>query len=221
MSSFFEKLKRGMDIEETLEEKENFQPLKESLPRSQKKEEKLESQTQARKKTLNTAGKKKKAGKRKKEKNEKEIKKIKIKEEKPAVFGKAAENKKDKKQSEPAGQNFSIENLGGQEGELAVDIYQTDKDVVIRSAIAGVGPNDLDISIENDMVIIKGERREAAEEEKKDYFLRECYWGYFSREIVLPEEVDNSRAQASLKNGVLTIRMPKIERSKRRKIIIE
>ncbi len=70
------------------------------------------------------------------------------------------------------------------------------------------------------MVIIRGNREKPMEEEKRNYFFQECYWGPFSREIVLPEEVDNSRIQASLKNGVLTIRIPKIEREKKRKVSV-
>ena len=106
------------------------------------------------------------------------------------------------------------------EGELTIDMYQTDENIVIQSAIAGVTANDIDILIENDMVVIQGERREPFEKDKKEYFFRECYWGTFLREVILPEEVDNSRVEASLKNGILVIKMPKIERNRKRKIKI-
>lgn len=104
------------------------------------------------------------------------------------------------------------------EGELAVDVYQTDTEVVIQSTIAGVKPENLDISIENDTVTISGERQNIIEEKEKNYFYQECFWGGFSREIILPEEVDGSKAEATMKDGVFTLRIPKIERQKVRKV---
>lgn len=106
------------------------------------------------------------------------------------------------------------------EGQLTIDVYQTDKEIVIQSAIAGIEPENLDITIENDLVIIKGNREKKFIEEKKNYFYQECYWGRFSREIILPAEVDNSRVKATIENGILTIRIPKIEREKKRKITV-
>lgn len=116
------------------------------------------------------------------------------------------------------------ENLGDKkwfipEGKLIVDVYETDYEIVIQSAIAGVRPEDLEISIENDILEIKGNRPNPEEgNKKKNYFLQECWWGPFSRKIILPEEIDNSQIQASMKEGVLTIRIPKIEKEKRKRI---
>jgi len=107
------------------------------------------------------------------------------------------------------------------EGQLAIDVYQTDRDLVIQSAVAGIKPENLDISIENDQILIKGSREKPAEEGERNYFYQECYWGPFSRQIILPEEVDPSRAEAAMKEGILTIRIPKIERKKRRKIVVK
>jgi len=108
------------------------------------------------------------------------------------------------------------------EGELAVDVYQTDSELVIQSAIAGIKPGDLDISVESDVILIKGKREKLGLEEKeRNYFYQECYWGPFSRQIILPTEIDPSRIEASMKEGILTIRMPKIEREKKRKIVIK
>lgn len=104
------------------------------------------------------------------------------------------------------------------DGELIVDVYQTGNDIVVQSAVAGVKPEDLDIAIENDMVTIKGERRNSVKEEKKNYIHQECFWGTFSRQILLPEEVDSNRAEASFQEGVLTLRLPKINRQKVKKI---
>jgi len=103
-----------------------------------------------------------------------------------------------------------------QEGELTVDVLQTGKEIIIQSAIAGVEPEDLDITIENDLVIIRGEREKRFAEEKENYFFQECYWGRFSREIILPVEVDSSRAEASMKKGILIIRIPIIEQRKKK-----
>jgi len=106
------------------------------------------------------------------------------------------------------------------EGKLTVDVYQTNKDLIIQSAIAGINREDLDISIEKDIVIIKGNRKIPNEKEERNYFYQECFWGPFSREIILPIEVDPSRTKATMEKGILTIRMPKIEREKKREIKI-
>ena len=104
------------------------------------------------------------------------------------------------------------------EGELAVDVYETGDEIIIQATIAGVSPDDLDVSIENDVVTITGERTNTETEEGKNYFYQECYWGTFSRQIILPSEVDGSRAEASMKNGIFTLKIPKIEHKKLRKI---
>ena len=108
------------------------------------------------------------------------------------------------------------------EGQLVVDVYETKNELVIQSAIAGVKNDDIDISIENDILILKGNRENPVEEiEEKNYFCEECYFGPFHREIIIPREIDTSRIDANIKNGMLTIRMPKIERAKNKKIGIE
>ena len=107
------------------------------------------------------------------------------------------------------------------EGQLAVDVYQTDSYIIIRSPIAGVTKEALDIAIENDIVIIRGRRDLPPDSEEKQYFCQECYWGAFSREIILPSEGDASRADASMKEGVLTIKIPRIKREKIKKINIK
>jgi HSP20 family protein len=102
------------------------------------------------------------------------------------------------------------------DGELVVDVYELDGYMIIKSAIAGVKPEDLDISIENDTVCIKGSRKEISTEKGRNYFHQECYWGGFSREIILPVEVDGGKTEASMKNGILTIKVPKIEHEKKK-----
>lgn len=106
------------------------------------------------------------------------------------------------------------------DGQLTVDVYQTDDDIVIQSTIAGVDQNDIDISITNDMVTIKGKRSATEKIRPSDYYYQELFWGPFSRSIILPEDVDSSSAKASMRNGLLTIRLPKLEKSRIKKIKI-
>ena len=95
------------------------------------------------------------------------------------------------------------------EGELVVDVYETTSDFVILAAIAGIVIKDIDISVEKDMMIIKGNRQDPGFHPEKKYFYQECYWGPFSRKIVLPENVDIESAQAQMEKGLLTITIPK------------
>lgn len=97
------------------------------------------------------------------------------------------------------------------DGQLAVDVYQTPEHVVIQSTVAGVKPEDLDVAISNDLVTIRGVRRREYDVADEDYFTQECYWGGFSRSIVLPVDVHSDKADASMKNGILTISLPKIK----------
>lgn len=99
-------------------------------------------------------------------------------------------------------------------GQLAVDVFQTEQDIVIKAAIAGVQSNDLDVQVTNDMVTIKGARQLEDEVTDDQYFYRECYWGRFSRTIILPVDVRSDKVSATIKNGILTVRLPKAEPSK-------
>ena len=189
--SFFEKLKKGMGIESPVEEE--VEKKIEKKPKKIKIPKKLEIKPFT-----------KILMKGKAEPIEPEVEKIEepeVKKEEPSLV-KAVKDKE--KWFEP-------------EGQLAIDIYQTENELVIRSAIAGVKPEFLDISFERDIIIIRG-KREKPSEEKGDYFSQECYWGPFSREIILPVEVDPNLAEATMKEGILTIRLPKIEREKKRVI---
>ena len=100
------------------------------------------------------------------------------------------------------------------EGQLAIDVYQTPKEIIIKSTIAGVKPEELKISLHNDLLSIKGRRTENFDINEEDYFYKECYWGSFSRSIILPAEVDNRQVDAVLENGVLTITLHKINSNK-------
>ena len=104
-------------------------------------------------------------------------------------------------------------------GQLSVDVYQTKDDIVIKSTIAGVKPEEIDISINNDMVTVRGVRKKDNEVSDEDYFYRECYWGGFSRSIILPCEIKADKVEAIIKNGVLTIIMPKAAKVSKVKVI--
>jgi len=99
-----------------------------------------------------------------------------------------------------------------QDGELPVDMYQTDDTIVIRALVAGVSPAELDISITRDMVTLRGIREEIQEVHDDGYYHRELFWGSFSRTLVLPEEVAIDEAEAQEKHGMLEIRLPKLDK---------
>lgn len=111
-----------------------------------------------------------------------------------------------------------LEEAETDEGQLTIDVYQTPSDVVIKSTVAGVKPEDIDISITNDMVTIRGRRKKEEEVSTEDYYYQELYWGTFSRSVILPVEVDSDRIKADIKNGILTVRLPKSEKIKTKKI---
>lgn len=117
-------------------------------------------------------------------------------------------------------QQMVTTDMGGSEseGQLTIDVYQTDDDIVIKSTIAGVKPEDLDVNINNDMVTIRGERKQEEEVDQENYYYQECYWGPFSRSVILPVEIVAEKAEATMKNGILTIRLPKADTTKTRKI---
>lgn len=97
----------------------------------------------------------------------------------------------------------------GEEGQLSVDVFQDKRNIIIRSTIAGVDPEDIDITFDNDMITIRGKRKKDTTVRDEDYFYQECYWGSFSRSIILPVEVQSDKIKATIKNGVLTIILPK------------
>ncbi len=101
-----------------------------------------------------------------------------------------------------------------QEGELPVDMYQTNDAIIIRALVAGVSPNDLDIAITRDMVTIRGIREEYQEASDDNYFHRELFWGSFTRTLLLPEEVIIDEADAQEKHGLLEIRLPKLDKNR-------
>lgn len=106
-------------------------------------------------------------------------------------------------------------------GELAVDVYQTPSHIIIKAMIAGVRPEDLDVSITRDMVTIRGKRERASEGSNGDFFFQELYWGAFARTIVLPQEVEIEEAEASEKHGLLVIKLPKLDKGRQAKLKVK
>jgi len=107
------------------------------------------------------------------------------------------------------------------EGELAIDVYSTPTALVIESAIAGVKPEDIDVSINPESVTIRGKRERTEKIKTENYIHQECYWGRFSRTIILPQEVDPDKSHANIKNGVLKVTLQKADKEKTKKIKIK
>jgi len=101
-----------------------------------------------------------------------------------------------------------------EEGELSIDVYQNQNEIVIKTMVAGVRPEDLDVSISRDMVTIKGKRESERTVADDDYFHKELYWGSFSRTIVLPQEIDVDAAEAIEKHGLLILKLPKLDKNR-------
>ena len=235
MPSFFEKLKKGMGVEglerepkRTEEKPEKKLPQDSGLKlRAGRTTQVSPKRTKVQKLKIETKIAEPKVEKVKKpEKGEEsevleETEKPEEFQEPEKVLEKEEVEAEAKEEKQPERKDSAWQNLGGEVGQLAIDVYQTDNELVIQSTIAGVKPEDLDISIEADAVLIRGKRDYPPETSEKNYFYQECYWGPFSRQIILPEETDPNQAEASMKEGVLTIRIPKIERKKKRKITVK
>jgi len=238
MSDFFEKLKKGMNLKDIEEEvmKDNSPEIqdiedKESKITTAEFQKQTENQTSAasvvkndskiKQENFNTdiacrqAGEKttKKTSKTKKSSQSKKTSSSSSSKNKKKKEKRIAQTISEKEEPLP---KISKEEWLKPEGQLVIDVYETDNEIVIESAIAGVNPQELDISIENDIVVIKGIRKNPLENEEKKYFYQECYWGPFSREIILPREIDAGKAEAKIKNGILIIKMPKIEKEKKK-----
>jgi len=107
------------------------------------------------------------------------------------------------------------------EGQLNIDMYQTKDNVIIKSTIAGVKPEDIDITVANDMVTIRGARKKEENIAQDDYFYQECYWGNFSRSVIIPVDIDSEQIEADLKDGILTVIIPKAAKAKTKKVKVK
>lgn len=107
---------------------------------------------------------------------------------------------------------------GSEEGQLSVDVFREGDELIIRSLAAGILPEQLDIHLHEDVLTIRGRREPERVVPDEQWFYRECYWGTFSRSIVLPVNVSSERAIAQLKNGVVEIRLPIEEQGRKVKV---
>ncbi|MBM4177617.1 Hsp20/alpha crystallin family protein [Candidatus Gribaldobacteria bacterium] len=105
-------------------------------------------------------------------------------------------------------------------GQLAADIYETEDEFCILAPVAGVSQDEIEIFVENEMLIIKSERKEPDADKEKKYFFKECYFGPFSRQVILPEDANSQKIKASFKKGILLVSMPK-KKTEKKKIEIE
>ena len=128
-----------------------------------------------------------------------------------------------KKETQPAEAEEGQENLLEEEGEgqLSVDVYQTPDHIILKAIVAGVKPDNLDVSITRDMVTIKGKREEQKEVTGDNYFYKELYWGSFSRTVLLPQEIEVDGAEATEKHGIIIIKLPKIDKDRETKLKIK
>ncbi len=117
--------------------------------------------------------------------------------------------------------NDSAWPAGEPEGQLTVDVYQTPDAIMVESAIAGVKPEDIDVNVTADSLVIRGARRREKTVSNEDYIYQECYWGSFGRSIILPQEVDPESAEVKFKNGILTVRLPKVDKKKSKKLKVK
>ncbi|VAW32363.1 hypothetical protein MNBD_CPR01-496 [hydrothermal vent metagenome] len=106
-------------------------------------------------------------------------------------------------------------------GELPVDVLQTADEIIIHAFVAGVRPDELNVSISRDVVIIEGTRAERQQVSTADYFTQELFWGSFTRTIMLPQEVDVDNATAHSKDGLLTLTLPKLDRTRQTKLKVK
>lgn len=100
-------------------------------------------------------------------------------------------------------------------GELSVDVYEEEDKILIQAMVAGVKPDALEITISRDMVLIKGKRDDLRKINDEQFYIKELYWGPFARTVMLSQEIDPDLAEAVEKFGLLTLKLPKIDRSKR------
>lgn len=123
-------------------------------------------------------------------------------------------------QSQPAEQNWE-ESEDDFPGQLAVDVYETDEELVVKARTAGVEKEDLDVSISDGILTITGTLSSGDDSAATNWHIQECYWGEFSRTLALPVPVKEDEAKASLKEGVLSISFPKVQQEQAKKIAIQ
>ncbi len=149
-------------------------------------------------------------------------KSVKLEQKKKTKASKQTTKKQSTSKTKNASEQEQAQNWSpDEEGQLTIDIYQTENDIVIKSTIAGATSEDIDVSITNEMVTIKGIRKKDENIPPENYYYQELYWGPFSRSIILPVDIDSNKVKASMKDGILTIRLPKAEKLKTKTIKVK
>jgi len=108
-----------------------------------------------------------------------------------------------------------------EEAELSIDVYQTPTDIVVQTMVAGIKPEDLELSIARDIITIRGKREENRNIDEENYFTKELYWGKFSRTISLPIEVEPEEVEATEKHGLITIKIKKVDKEKKNTVKVK
>lgn len=122
---------------------------------------------------------------------------------------------------QPAGEDVWMASPDGYDGQLAVDVYHDDHNVYIRAIVGGIDAKDIEVHMNNDMVTIKGKRIIPKEVKPEHYFIQECYWGGFSRSIILPVDIKHDGVEAKIEHGILLVMLPKSHRPKNTRIPIK
>ncbi len=116
---------------------------------------------------------------------------------------------------------FSIRDGGSTGSVPAIDMYQTDNEVVVKAALPGIKADQVQLNVSNDILTIKGEMKHEEEKKDKAWHIREHRWGAFERSVMLPTGVISDRAKADFENGILTVTLPKSEEVKPKTITIK
>jgi HSP20 family protein len=103
----------------------------------------------------------------------------------------------------------------------SLDVSETKNEIVVKAEVPGMDPKDIDISLSNGTLTIKGEKKQEREEKEEDYHLVERHYGSFMRSVMLPTEVKQDKINASYKNGVLKVVLPKFEEAKKKEVKIK
>jgi len=107
------------------------------------------------------------------------------------------------------------------EGQLSIDVYETPTLLVIVAPVAGVKLSDINVTVTEDVLTIKGARQQEFSIPEEDYLIQECFWGEFSRSIVLPSNVDSTKINATFKDSILTVTLPRTEKTKTKVVKIK
>ena len=108
-----------------------------------------------------------------------------------------------------------------EEGQLTLDMWQTPSEIIIQTIVGGVKPEEVEVNISHEMVTIRGKRSKSHTISSADHFYQELFWGTFSRTILLPQEVDVDGSEASMKHGLLTLKLPKLDKTKIQKLKVK